>query len=282
MDESYLRIIRRVTKNMTGYPSLPMMSGHKDGGLNVETPLLHAHKCKLRILLRGLSKGGLTGIHIENLLRMELEKSGAGGLPNQHTNVQVSWGEAGYITSLVQWLDEVGLAIHLPGLMYNSPFAQWVKVKSPNRRIKGANPFMTMEGEMDKPELDGKMIPTRIGQCWEVDGGVFEISNILDYKLEGRTWVGAGKRLSKGGVVTLDKSKNGQIETIDVKTLERRGNLVALDDMPKRVNSKARRARKKLARKPARPLLSLPRYAGQGGLFDGFEFDEVFTDGSWK
>ena len=67
---------------MSGYPSLPMMSGHKDGGLNVETPMMHAHKRKLRIILKGLSKGGMTGVHIENLLRMELEKTGCGGLPN--------------------------------------------------------------------------------------------------------------------------------------------------------------------------------------------------------
>jgi hypothetical protein len=37
LDENYLRIFRRITKNMTGYPSLPMMGGLKDGGLNIET-----------------------------------------------------------------------------------------------------------------------------------------------------------------------------------------------------------------------------------------------------
>jgi hypothetical protein len=148
---------------------------------------MHAHKCKLRILLRGLSKGGLTAIHFENLLRIETEKTGAGGLPNQDTSIQVTWGESGYVTSLIQWLDEVGLALHLPGLVFNSPFAQWVRITKPERRLRGPNPYMRMEGEVDRQELWGKEIPVRIGQNWELDGGVFEVSSILDRRLEGRT-----------------------------------------------------------------------------------------------
>ena len=76
--------------------------------------------------MSGLSKGGMTGIHIENLLRIELEKSGCGGLPNQDIQISVSNGTVGYITSLVEWLDEIGLAIHLPGLIYNAPFSAYI------------------------------------------------------------------------------------------------------------------------------------------------------------
>jgi hypothetical protein len=58
LDEIYIRVLRKITKNMPGYPALPMMSGKRDGGLGIETPLMHAHKCKLRILMRGIGKGG--------------------------------------------------------------------------------------------------------------------------------------------------------------------------------------------------------------------------------
>ena len=70
---------------------------------------------------------------------------------------------------------------------------------------------MRLEGELDKVELWGKEIPIRIGQNWEVDGGVFEVSSISDRRLEGRTWVGVGKRLIEGGVVTLDNEKRASL-----------------------------------------------------------------------
>ena len=68
--------------------------------------------------------------------------------------------------------------------------------------------------------------------------------------------MGAGKRLIEGGVVTLDNDKRGILETIEVGLLEKRGKLIIMEEMPKRVNRKARRAKKKLARKPSAPSLS--------------------------
>ena len=55
-----------------------------------------------------------------------------------------------------------------------------------------------------------------------------------------------------------------------------------MENMPKRVKSKARRVKRLLERKPTNPTLFVPSYAGKGGLFGGFEFDEVYTDGLWK
>jgi hypothetical protein len=144
---------------------------------------------------------------------MELEKAGSGGLPDQDTQVRVSMGEAGYLTSLIQWLDEVGLAIHLPGLVYNSPYSRWVKIREPTRRLRGPNPHMLMDGEVDRPGNSGVEIPVRVGQSWEVEGGVFEVSSIHGGTLEGRTWEGAGKRLVEGGIVTLPESMGNVVTT---------------------------------------------------------------------
>ncbi len=70
VDEIYIRILRRITKNMKGFPGKTLTGGKKHGGLGLETPTMHAHKRKLRIVLMGLGKGGLTGAHIENLIRI--------------------------------------------------------------------------------------------------------------------------------------------------------------------------------------------------------------------
>jgi hypothetical protein len=50
--------------------------------------------------------------------------------------MQVTWGTTGYITSLLEWLDEVKLAIHLPGMIYNSPYAMWIKLKTTEKKGK--------------------------------------------------------------------------------------------------------------------------------------------------
>jgi len=257
-----------------------MMSGFKEGGLNIETPMIHAHKRKLRIILRGLSKGGMTGIHIENLLRMELEKAGCGGLPDQNIQVEVTTGEAGYVTSLIQWLDEVGLAIHLPWLVYNSPFAHWVRVGNSGRRTRGPNPHLVMEGEVDRPENRGKGIPIRVGQSWVVEGGVFEISSISRNSVEGVKWNGLGKRLVEGAVVTREGTY--EVTSVPTNVLRKINKIGLMEDMPKRVKGKAKRVRRLLEREPMNPTLTVPPYAGREGLFEGFEFDEVYTDGSWK
>ena len=94
---------------MKGFPGKVLIGAKKHGGLGLETPMMHAQKRKLRIVMMGLAKGGLTGAHIENLIRIELEKSGRGGLPNQGLTISVMCGNTGYITSLVEWLMRLNL-----------------------------------------------------------------------------------------------------------------------------------------------------------------------------
>ena len=134
IDLEYLKVVRRITKNMSGYPALPLMAGTADGGMGIETPMVHAQKCKLRIVMRGLGKGGATAEHIENLFRIELEKAGTGGIPNQGIALKGSYGETGFLTSLIEWLDEMGLGFCVQGLCYNSPMAKWVMVVEPSRK----------------------------------------------------------------------------------------------------------------------------------------------------
>jgi hypothetical protein len=59
---------------------------------------------------------------------------------------------------------------------------------------------MSMEGEIDKPGHRNAGIPIRVGQNWEIEGGVLEISSISDKTVEGIPWTGTGKRLSEGGI----------------------------------------------------------------------------------
>jgi hypothetical protein len=191
---------------------------------------------------------------------MELEKTGCGGLPDQDVRVEVSMGEAGYITSMVQWLDEMGLAIHLPGLIYNSPYAQWVRISNPEGRTKARNPHLAMEGEVDRPGNRGQPIPLRVGQNWVVEGGVLEITSILDRSVEGVRWSGLGKRLVEGAVLTQDAPL--RVSSVPMDALRKCTKIGLMENIPKRAKSKARRVKRLLERKPTNPTLSVPSYAG--------------------
>ncbi len=68
---------------------------------------------KLRIVMRGLEKGGSAALHMESLFRIELQKAGTGGLPNQHIALKVSHSHTGFLTSLIEFLDEMGLGFGL-------------------------------------------------------------------------------------------------------------------------------------------------------------------------
>ncbi len=176
---------------MKGFPGKALTGGKKNGGLGLETPTMHAHKRKLRIVLMGLGKGRLTGAHIENLIRIELEKSGKGGLPNEGVTIKVAMGSTGCITSLVEWLDEVGLALHLPGMIYNSPLAVWVKVKEGYQ----------MKGEGASLNLHNEYIPIRSHQHWEIKGGILEIISVDNESVQGIRWNGPGNSTRNGSVV---------------------------------------------------------------------------------
>ena len=285
LDEIYIRTVRRITKNMTSYPALPIMIGKQDGGLGVETPMMHSHKCKLRILLRGLGKGGLTAAHLENLLRIEMEKAGNSGLPNQDTNVMVSYGDTGYLTSLIQWLDEVGLAIHLPGLIYNSPLSLWVKFREPKGRRPGKPECYRMAGEFNGWELEGKKIPVRIGQHWEIKGGLFEITSLSDHRAEGLRWMGQSNRPRKDATLKLVEGEMegaGSGGSIPIRELLKAGRLGIVEKGSMRVKDKVKKVSQMLRRTPEIPRPSNPPFIGSWGVFEGFEFDTVYTDGSWK
>ena len=91
----------------------------------------------------------------------------------------MSYGETGFLTSLIEWLDEMGLGFCVQGLCYNSPMAKWVKVNEPTRKkrrsLKKQSSCYRMAGEMDLYEYAGENIPVRAGQYWESPGALMEI-----------------------------------------------------------------------------------------------------------
>ena len=100
---------------------------------------------------------------------------------------------------MLEWPDEVNLAIHLPGMVYNSPYAMWIKLKiSGNRRRGNEKAGFKLSSEMDNLANEGGPAIVRSGQFWGIDGGLLGITSILESKIEGRRWDGAGRKQTSG------------------------------------------------------------------------------------
>jgi hypothetical protein len=75
-----------------------------------------------------------------------------------------------------------------------------------------------------------------------VEGGILEITSVLDSSVEGVKWNGLGRRLVEGAVVT----RGAVCETLNVpiNDLRKSSKIWLMEDMPKGVKSKARRVRR--------------------------------------
>ena len=282
LDKEYMKIVRRVTKNMDSYPAAAIMAGRKEGGLGITPPSALAQYRKLRIVLKALSKGGATAAHIESLFRIELEKAGTGGLPGQHVVLQVMRSRHGFLTSLLEWLDEIELGFCIQGLVYNSPMASWIRRKPEG---KNGRERFEMRGEMDEIELIDSRIPLRAGQIWDCGDTAFEIVSFNSANnIKVKKWTNNAKRISPGANLVRDRADNagaGASHTVSYEELLRRAKgILKTAPLVTRMDDRVISVEKRLPRKPIW-LSPKVRYADEWGRLP-FEFDEIYTDGSWS
>ena len=67
-----------------------------------------------------------------------------------------------------------------------------------------------------------------------------------------------------------------------IRELLKAGRLGIVERGPMRVKDKVKKVSQMLRRTPEIPRPSNPPFIGSWGFFEGFEFDTVYTDGSWK
>jgi hypothetical protein len=59
LDQIYTEIVRKITRNLQGYPAKPIWALAVDGGLGIQSLLDYTHRCKLRLLLKNIGKNDL-------------------------------------------------------------------------------------------------------------------------------------------------------------------------------------------------------------------------------
>ena len=118
LDKIYTEIIRKITRNMRGYPSKPIWALAVDGGLGIQSLLDYVQRCKLRLLLKNIEKEDDTGKAFEGLVSRAIRLSGSGGLRWRGQMLRTTISKPVWLTSLITWLARMGLHIYIQGLCF--------------------------------------------------------------------------------------------------------------------------------------------------------------------
>ena len=206
IDKAYTRIVKRITRNMVSFPSIPLWTLAADGGLGLQSVLDFSHKSKLRILLRNIEKTDNTGIAFQGLVARALRYAGVGGLPHNRQEIPSCLSHTTWLTSLVQWLEKLGLIIVVQGPRPCNYFSQMI-VTDPAGRIDRFERGIALVGE-DSMSPTPHPIAIRAGQCWEVAGKVLEIVAFAGDYVECLEWSPSHPHLFPGVRLTVDTADN--------------------------------------------------------------------------
>ena len=164
LDRIYTKIVRKITRNMHGYPSKPIWALAVDGGLGIQSLLDYVHKCKLRLLLRNIDKNDSTGKAFEGLVSRALRSAGTGGLRWRGQSIRSSLGAPVWLSSLVAWLSRMGIEIRVQGPPSMNPASELID-GSIEERINLANRGIALIGE-NSDNQEPASLQLRVGQCW--------------------------------------------------------------------------------------------------------------------
>jgi hypothetical protein len=162
LDSIYTKIVRKITRNMHGYPSKPIWALAVDGGLGIHSLLDYVHKCKLRLLLRNIDKNDSTGKAFEGLVSRALRSAGTGGLRWRGQSIRSSLGAPVWLSSLVAWLSRMGIEIRVQGPPSVNPASELID-GSIEERLKLANRGIALIGENSEDQALTSL-QLRVGQ----------------------------------------------------------------------------------------------------------------------
>ena len=194
IDVKVNEIIRKITKNMKGFPSALLNAMKEDGGLGVEAVSDTAQMRKHRSIVKTLGKDDFTAIHMQGMISRALRAAGQGGLGRVEMDIKQSLGEEVWATSLIEWLKLMELNLRVCGVDLNGKLAANDSC-SLEERIAYNRRGIVLEAEGSDGEDDAE-IPIRVGQCWGYNEGISEVVGFDNDKVEIMEWTRKGK---KGG-----------------------------------------------------------------------------------
>ncbi len=173
LNKTYTRLVKKITRNLAGFPAIPLWTLTRDGGLGLQSLLDFTHKLKLRLLLRNVESDDDTGRALQGLLARALRNGGNGGVRACNQPIRSSLVKPTWLTSLIDWLAKTGLTIEVQGPKPRDVNSEFLIGNETERKLWFERGLALVGENTDDVEL--LPIAFRTGQCWELDGKVNEI-----------------------------------------------------------------------------------------------------------
>ena len=203
LDQKVSRFYRIISKNRMSFPSALLYLPVKEGGLGFKRLSDVIQMSKLTLMGRLLTVGGSAGKAMEALVLRGFRAAGQFLPPGVSGTMGPSLGPVSWITSLNEWLAEVGVGIHRPGcrpVAGNPSMLDLLGVGNVQRReaasLRGIGSLaeICMVGDVNPPAVPGmewvtefppaplSCIDLRVGQVWSFanrNERLFEILGFL-------------------------------------------------------------------------------------------------------
>ncbi len=167
------KMLRKVTRNMKNLPGALINADRKHGGLGVRSLCDEANERKLKILGTGIHGDDMTATALSGMVGRGHRVSGRGGVEDMEMKVEATLGEDIWLTSLLQWLDEMRLELKTCGGRVQHVMAMDNRMDK-HEKIELNRKGIVFKGEGEEGE-PGEMVPLRVRQCWMKEGRVMEI-----------------------------------------------------------------------------------------------------------
>ena len=190
VEKEYINLIRKVAKLIPGFPERLITADRKDGGMGVISTITAAMERKRIMLLGQIHKGGQAGLAMEGQIERAMRDSGRGGLGLRRNQIWNTLGEnATGLTALIRWLKIIGLRIRVGHCVAEGWKTACDVEQDVDKRRELESRGIVLAAEL----IENGETPLRIGQCWELDGRVYEILGYDGDKIEIMYWDGNGR-----------------------------------------------------------------------------------------
>ena len=115
LDVALNKILRKVTKNMKSYPGAGLMMDKEDGGLGLSGLSDLVQDRKIKMLTNSIDREDATGYAFKGMVGRAHRMAGNGGMEDTEMVVEDTLRDTTWITSLIQWLNEMRLDLRSNG-----------------------------------------------------------------------------------------------------------------------------------------------------------------------
>jgi len=188
------RFYRLISKNIAPFPSALLYFPVKEGGLGFKRLSNVIQLSKLTLMGRLITVGGSAGKAMESMVLRGFRSAGQFFPPNGRATMAKSLGPCTWVTSLSDWLSEIGIGINKPGVpeaVGNPSIALLVGEADIDRGV-GCLAEVHMVGD-ESPSVEGlewmgtyspaprACIPIRVGQVWSFANRIGRLYEIIGF-----------------------------------------------------------------------------------------------------